>query len=125
MESQLGFDRPNLSATWASNWKTIADAYSFTNFVKEIFFDSETSMSVISGVPGRETNKNHEGQVLEGRSRGGGLLPSWLMSKRKNELNQLAGGQRAFCQGNCAPNHYWDRSTNKPNFNELFEQMVT
>src|SRR5262245_23491135 len=31
-----------------------AQAYSFQNFVKELFFDSETSMLVISGVPGKE-----------------------------------------------------------------------
>ncbi|MHC4994155.1 MAG: amidohydrolase family protein [Planctomycetota bacterium] len=103
--------------------KNDADAYSFTNFVKEIFFDSETSISVISGVPGREINKNLAGQILEGRDRRGGILPSWLMSQRKNELNNLAGGTRAFCQGNCAPNHYWDRARNAPDFPALFEQM--
>ena len=30
------------------------------------------------------------------------------MSARKKEINDLAGCQRALCQGNCAPNHYWD-----------------
>jgi hypothetical protein len=99
------------------------EAYSFTNYVKEIFFDSETSIGVISGVPGRETNKNLAGKVLEGRDRRGGILPSWLMSQRKKELNELAGGTRAFCQGNCAPNHYWDRKANAPDFPALFEQM--
>lgn len=103
--------------------KNNADAYSFTNYVKEIFFDSETSMAVISGVPGREINKSLAGKVLEGRDRRGGILPSWLMSQRKKELNALAGGPRAFCQGNCAPNHYWDRKANAPSFSELFEQM--
>ncbi len=98
-------------------------AYGFYNFVKEIFFDSETSIAVISGVPGQEINKNLEGKALEGRDRRGGVLPSWLMSQAKNELNELAGGQRAFCQGNCAPNHYWDRDTNKPDLPALFEQM--
>lgn len=74
--------------------KTEADAYGFGNFVKEIFFDSETSIAVISSVPGREINKNLTGKVLEGRDRRGGILPSWLMSQRKNEL---AKHQRAFC----------------------------
>ena len=37
--------------------KNDADAYSFPNFVKEMFFDSETSMIVISGVPGKEINR--------------------------------------------------------------------
>jgi predicted TIM-barrel fold metal-dependent hydrolase len=100
-----------------------ADSYSFTNFVKEIYFDSETSLAVISGVPGREINKNMAGKILEGRDRRGGILPSWLMSQRKNELNELAGCQRALCQGNCAPNHYWDRTNNRPDFSALFEQM--
>jgi len=99
------------------------DAYGFKNFVKEIFFDSETSVAVISGVPGREINKNLAGKVLEGRDRNGGVLPSWLMSRAKKELNDLAGSQRAFCQGNCAPNHYWDTKENKPDFPALFEQM--
>ena len=102
---------------------TDSDAYGFKNFVKEIFFDSETSIAVISGVPGREINKNLAGKVLEGRDRKGGILPSWLMSRAKKELNDLAGGQRAFCQGNCAPNHYWNRKENGPDFPALFEQM--
>ena len=100
-----------------------ADAYSFKNYVKEIFFDSETSMAVISGIPGREINKNLTDKVLEGRDRRGGILPSWLMSQRKKELNELARCQRALCQGNCAPNHYWDRKTNSPDFPALYEQM--
>jgi predicted TIM-barrel fold metal-dependent hydrolase len=45
------------------------------------------------------------------------------MSRRKNELNDLAGGKRALCQGNCAPNHYWNREANRPDFPALFEQM--
>jgi len=99
------------------------ESYSFNNFVKEIYFDSETSIAVISGVPGREINKSKAGKILEGRDRRGGILPSWLMSRRKNELNDLAGCQRALCQGNCAPNHYWDRGANTPDFSALFEQM--
>ena len=103
--------------------KNVPDAYGFSNFVKEIFFDSETSIAVISGVPGREIDKDKAGKILEGRNRHGGILPSWLMSQRKKELNELADSQRAFCQGNCAPNHYWNQKTNKPDFPALFEQM--
>src|SRR5262249_8496404 len=88
------------------------ESFSFPNFVKEMFFDSETTMLIISGVPGKETNKDRAGNVLEGKKRGGGVLPSWLMSQSKKQLNDLAGSQRALCQGNCAPNHYWDRTTN-------------
>lgn len=107
--------------------KNNKDAYSFPNFVKEIYLDSETSMAVISGVPGKELTRDKDGKVLEGKARTPGfegqILPSWVMSSRKNEINQLAGCQRALCQGNCAPNHYWDRKTNKPDHTALFEQM--
>jgi predicted TIM-barrel fold metal-dependent hydrolase len=106
--------------------KNDVDAYSFPNFVKELFFDSETSMIVISGVPGKEINKGPDGKVLEGKARSAGLfalLPSWLMSQRKKEINDLAGCQRALCQGNCAPNHYWNRAENAPDKTALFEQM--
>jgi predicted TIM-barrel fold metal-dependent hydrolase len=107
--------------------KNDPEAYSFPNFVKELFFDSETSMIVISGVPGKENTRDAAGKVLEGAARtpgvGGRILPSWLMSARKKELNDLAGCQRALCQGNCAPNHYWDKAANKPDHTALFEQM--
>ena len=119
----LGFRGMEFVKNMGFDLEDTPDAYSFTNFVKEIFFDSETSIAVISGVPGKETNKLHEGVPVEGRARGGGVLPSWLMSQRKNELNNLAGSQRAFCQGNCAPNHYWNKQTNSPDWNALFEQM--
>jgi hypothetical protein len=103
--------------------KNDAQAYSFPNFVKELYFDSETSLLVISGVPGKETNKDADGKLLEGPKRGGGILPSWLMAQRKKDINDLAGCQRALCQGNCAPNHYWNRTTNAPDQAALFEQM--
>ena len=45
------------------------------------------------------------------------------MAQRKKEINDLAGCQRALCQGNCAPNHYWDRKANAPDQTALFEQM--
>lgn len=103
--------------------KNDAEAYGFTNFVKELFLDSETSMIVISGVPGREIDRDRRGRQLEGPERQGGLLPSWLMSKRKNDINKLADSTRALCQGNCAPNHYWDRASNSADRKQLFEQM--
>jgi len=80
-------------------------------------------MLVISGVPGRETHLDKAGNVLEGPTRGGGILPSWLMSARKKDINSMAGSQRALCQGNCAPNHYWDAKTNSQDKKALFEQM--
>lgn len=119
----IGFRKAGFLRNMGFDLKDNPDAYSFANYVKEIFFDSETSIGVISGVPGRESNKNRAGKVLEGRDRRGGILPSWLMSQRKKELNEIAGGTRALCQGNCAPNHYWNRETNAPDFPALFEQM--
>src|SRR5262249_13307945 len=58
--------------------KNDAEAYSFPNFVKELFFDSETNMIVISGVPGKEITRDAKGAIPEGKQRGGGILPSWL-----------------------------------------------
>src|SRR5215813_2937224 len=43
--------------------KNDAEAYSFKNFVKEMFFDSETMMVVISGVPGKEELRDKDGKV--------------------------------------------------------------
>lgn len=109
------------------NLKNDPQAYSFTNFIKEMYLDSETSMLVISGVPGKETTRDAAGKVLEREARTPGiegqLLPSWLMADRRQEINDLAGCQRALSQGNCAPNHYWDRKTNTPDHTALFEQM--
>lgn len=99
------------------------EAYSFSNFIKEMFFDSETEMVVISGVPGREKQRDEDGRVLEGMERSQASLPSWLMSQRKKDLNDLARSTRALCQGNCAPNHYWDKKTNQPDYPALYEQI--
>jgi len=109
------------------NLKDSPEAYSFPNFVKEMYFDSETAMVVISGVPGKENNFDKDGKPLEGAARTPGLagkvLPSWLMSKRKKDINDMAGSIRALCQGNCAPNHYWDMKTNSQDKAALFDQI--
>jgi predicted TIM-barrel fold metal-dependent hydrolase len=105
--------------------KNDVEAYSFYNFVKEMFFDSETSVVVISGVPGKENQRDAKGNVLEGPARtpSGAILPSWLMSKSKKEINDLAGSTRALCQGNLAPNHYWNKTTNSMDKAATIEQM--
>ena len=103
--------------------KADAEAYSFSNFMKEIYLDSETAMAVISGVPSREKLRDESGKVLEGPARSRAGLPSWLMSKRKKDINDLTGTQRALSQGNCAPNHYWDKVKNQPDLPALYEQM--
>jgi len=101
------------------------EAYSFHNFIKEMFFDSETDMIVISGVPGKEEQRDKQGKVLEGAARTPGLniLPSWLMAAARDEINSLAESKRALSQGNLAPNHYWDRAKNKPDKAATIEQM--
>ena len=96
--------------------KDDVEAYSFQNFVKEMFFDSETNMVVISGVPGKENQRAPDGKVLGRRGSAIGRFadPAELAdgARRKKEINDLAGSQRALCQGNLAPNHYWDKATN-------------
>src|SRR5262252_798156 len=105
------------------NLKDDVESYSFSQFLKEIFFDSETEMIVISGVPGRENNKDAEGKVLEGKARGGGILPSWLMAQSRDKINEFAKSRRALSQGNLAPNHYWDKTANAPDKATILEQM--
>lgn len=118
-----GFRQYEFLKNMGFNLKGDAEAYSFHNFVKEIFFDSETSMIVISGVPTKEKQRDETGKVLEGADRSRTALPSWLMAKRKKDLNELAGCQRSLSQGNCAPNHYWDKVKNQPDWPALWEQM--
>lgn len=119
----LGFRNHEFVRNMGFKLDNSPEAYEFPNFVKEMYFDSETAMLVISGVPGRERHLGRDGEPLEGPQRGGGVLPSWLMSKRKQDINDMAGSQRALCQGNCAPNHYWDRASNSQDRAALFEQM--
>jgi predicted TIM-barrel fold metal-dependent hydrolase len=122
-----GFRTMEFVRNMGFNLKDDAEAYSFRNFVKELFFDSETSLVVISGVPGKEELRDKDGKVLEGAARTPGLaghvLPSWVMAKARKEINDLAGSQRALNQGNLAPNHYWDKAANKINKADLLEQM--
>ena len=119
----VGFRNSEFVKNMGFDLKNDAESYSFKNFVKEMFFDSDTSMVVISGVPTVERNKDAEGKILEGKARGGGILPSWLMSQAAKEINELAGCQRALNQGNLAPNHYWDKASNSMDKAALLEQM--
>lgn len=128
MSSLLPFRKMEFVKNMGFNLKNDKDAYSFQNFVKEIFFDSETAMCVISGVPSREINKDPKtGRILEGKERIKGealpILPSFLMAESRDKINALAGSERALSQGNCAPNHYWDKSKNEPDWGQLFDQM--
>src|SRR5262249_60298418 len=78
----LGFRNMEFIKNMGFKLKNDADAYGFPNFVKEMFFDSETGVVVISGVPGKETNQGPDGKVLEGKGRtpclAGAVLPCRL-----------------------------------------------
>ncbi|HXG66909.1 MAG TPA: amidohydrolase family protein [Blastocatellia bacterium] len=121
-----GFRTMEFVRNMGFNLKEDVESYGFKNFVKEMFFDSETAMVVISGVPGREINRDKDGNILEGPARtpgGNRVLPSWCMAQARKELNAIAGSQRALNQGNLAPNHYWDKAANKPDKAAVIEQM--
>ncbi|MEP7336246.1 MAG: amidohydrolase family protein [Acidobacteriota bacterium] len=118
-----GFRSMEFVKNMGFNLKEDAAAYGFQNFVKEMYFDSETKMVVISGVPTLEKLRDADGKVLEGRARSNGILPSWLMAESRDKINQLAGSQRALSQGNLAPNHYWDKVKNATDKAATLEQM--
>lgn len=120
----IGFRNAEFVKNMGFQLEGTAEDYSLKTFVKEFFFDSETSMVVLSGVPTKEKNTDDEGNILEGFDRSRGILPSWLMSQAATDINRVAGGsQRALNQGNCAPNHYWDKARNKQDLPALYEQM--
>lgn len=121
----LNFRNSETARNMGFNLKDDVESYSFKNFVKELFFDSETNMVVISGVPTREIQRTPDGKVAEGAQRNApfAILPSWLMGEKKKEINAMAGSQRALCQGNLAPNHYWDKASNSIDKAAMLEQM--
>ena len=122
-----GFRTMDFVKNMGFNLSNDPEAYGFKNFVKEMLFDSETSMVIISGVPTKEILRDKEGKVLEGAARtpglGGKVLPSWVMWAGRKTINELAGSQRAMNQGNLAPNHYWDKVGNKIDKAACLEQM--
>ncbi len=65
----LNFRNSESARNMGFNLKDDVEAYSFKNFVKEMFFDSETNMVVISGVPTREIQRTPDGKVAEGAQR--------------------------------------------------------
>jgi uncharacterized protein len=106
------------------NLKDDVESYSFRQYLKELYFDSENAICVISGVPSQpEKDKDDTGKVLEGSARGGGILPSWLMAQSRNHINEFAKSTRALSQGNLAPNHYWDKTKNAPDKERTLVQM--
>ena len=119
----LNFRNDQFIRNMGFNLKNDVESYGFKNFVKEMFFDSDTNMIVISGVPGKEVQHDAAGNLLVGRARRGGILPSWLMAEARNQINSIAGCRRALSQGNLAPNHYWDTVRNTIDKKATLEQM--
>jgi predicted TIM-barrel fold metal-dependent hydrolase len=121
----LNFRNSETARNMGFNLSNDREAYSFRTFVKEMLIDSQTSMVVISGVPGKELQRAPDGRVLEGAERTprGAILPSWLMARCKTDINGWAGSQRALSQGNLAPNHYWNTTTNTMDRVATLEQM--
>src|SRR5215470_7337764 len=56
----LQFRKDEFMKNMGFNLKNDIEAYSFQNFVKEMFYDSETSVVVISGVPTLEKQRDPE-----------------------------------------------------------------
>ena len=134
----LGFRGADFVRNMGFELEDSPDAYGFPQFIKEMFLDAENDVLVISGVPGKEYDRAEDvpERLREGlpinrrleeieRSPGmsGQILPSWLMASRRDEINRLAESRRALCQGNCAPNHYWDHAAGTPDWPKLFDQM--
>ena len=69
----IGFRNMEFVKNMGFKLKDDAEAYAFPNFVKEMYFDSETAMLVISGVPGKENQYDKDGKPLEGEAR----TPGW------------------------------------------------
>ena len=60
------------------------------HYTKELFFDSDTVMAIISGVPSSEWQDN--------------ILPPDKMVKTRNDINSWAGSQRMLSHGILRPN---------------------
>ncbi|MBM3775278.1 MAG: hypothetical protein FJW37_08950, partial [Acidobacteria bacterium] len=86
------------------------EEYNFKTYVKEIFFDSDTTMALLSGIPAREDVKHW------GRPHKHNLLPVDMAVAARDQVNQMAGSQRMLVHGQIAPNHY-------ESFAEVAEEM--
>ncbi|HVR73106.1 MAG TPA: amidohydrolase family protein [Planctomycetota bacterium] len=74
----------------AKDLKAALDLMNRDHYVKEVFLDSDTVMSVISGVPSSNWEKNP-------------LPPDQMVATRKH-VNDLAGSQRVLSHGLIRPN---------------------
>src|SRR5215470_6685762 len=78
--------RPNEKTTTAS-----LEALNQTHYVKELFFDSDTVMAIISGVPSSSYQDDN-------------ILPPDKMVKTRNDINHWAHSQRMLSHGLLRPN---------------------
>ncbi|HUK88830.1 MAG TPA: amidohydrolase family protein [Blastocatellia bacterium] len=78
--------RPNEKSTSAS-----LEALNEAHYVKELFFDSDTTMSIISGVPSSSYQVDN-------------ILPPDKMVKTRNDVNGWAHSQRMLSHGLLRPN---------------------
>src|SRR5215468_4918631 len=67
------------------------EALNETHYIKELFFDSDTVMSIISGVPSSSWKEDN-------------ILPPDKMVKTRNEVNAWARSQRMLSHGLMRPN---------------------
>jgi predicted TIM-barrel fold metal-dependent hydrolase len=74
----------------AKNLKEAVELLNVDHYVKEVFFDSDTVMSIISGVPTATWEKNP-------------LPPDRMVATRKH-VNDLSGSQRVLSHGLIRPN---------------------
>jgi predicted TIM-barrel fold metal-dependent hydrolase len=74
----------------AKDLKAALELMNRDHYVKEVFFDSDTVMSVISGVPSSNWEKNP--------------LPPDQMAATRKHVNDLAGSQRVLSHGLIRPN---------------------
>ena len=77
-----------------------AEDYNFETFIREIFFDSDTTMGLISGIPSPEDGNNW------GQAHGRNLLPVDVAAEARDHVNEMAGSQRVLVHGQIAPNHH-------------------
>ena len=64
----IGFRNMEFVKNMGFKLENTPEAYSFPNFVKEMYFDSETAMLVISGVPGANCNSTRKANRSKGPS---------------------------------------------------------
>jgi predicted TIM-barrel fold metal-dependent hydrolase len=92
-KTQAGREAAAFLRRFRPNEKTTIEALEALNqahYVKELFFDSDTVMAIISGVPSSDWKEN--------------ILPPDKMVKTRNDINAWANSQRMLSHGLLRPN---------------------